>query len=348
MNKRKTHKLGAIAARFGGELIGNPEIRISRVATLQSAQSTDIAFVSDARYLARLGKCRAGAVILGAGARDATRLPRIICADPYAYFAKVSAFLNPAAEVQPGRARSAVVHKTARIAKSAAIGAQAVIDKGAQIGERAEIGAGCYVGEGTRIGAHSRLCANVTVYWGCTIGKRCLLHSGVVIGADGFGFANEGGQWKKIPQLGGVVIGDDVEIGANTTVDRGTLDDTVIEDGAKLDNQIQIAHNVRIGANTAIAACVGIAGSAQIGRNCALGGASMIRGHITIVDNVTVSPGTVITKSLEHPGTYTSIFPFSTHPEWLRNAAHLRHLDALVKRVRELERILGKAQRSPS
>jgi len=348
LSKRKTYRLGDFVAQFGGELIGSPKVRISQVAALESARSTDIAFVSQDRYRSRLDRCRAGAVILGPDARESTRLPRIVCTNPYSYFAKVSALLNPPVAARPGIARNAAVDKSARIAKSAEVGVHAVIAKGAHIGEKAVIGAGCYVGEGTRIGAETRLYANVTIYHGCTIGKRCLLHSGVVVGADGFGIARDEGGWQKIPQIGGVVIGDDVEIGANTTIDRGTLDDTVIEDGVKLDNQIQIAHNVRIGAHTAIAACAGIAGSAQIGRNCALGGASMIRGHVTIADNVTVSPGTLIMKSLERPGTYTGIYPFSSHQDWLRNATHLRQLDKLAKRIRALERILDKAERNPS
>jgi UDP-3-O-[3-hydroxymyristoyl] glucosamine N-acyltransferase len=241
-----------------------------------------------------------------------------------------------------------VVDKSARIAKSASIGACTVVGKGAQIGEKAIIGPGCFIGDNAVIGAATRLHANVTVYHECRIGARCIAHSGVVIGSDGFGIARDDGVWKKIPQIGRVLIGDDVEIGANTTIDRGALDDTVIEDGVKLDNQIQIAHNVRIGAHTAIAACVGIAGSAKIGRNCALGGASMIYGHITLADGVNVSAGTLIMKSLDQPGTYTGVYPFSSHQRWLKNAAHLRQLDDLVKRVRALEGLAGKTERNKS
>ncbi len=344
LSKRKSFKLGDIVKQFGGELIGDSDVRIRQIATLESAQPTDITFLTQPRYLPQLNQTRAGAVILGREARDATSLPRIICANPYAYFAKVSALLNPPAAVAPGIHKSAVVDKSARVAKSASIGAGAVIGKGARIADQAIVGPGCFVGAGASIGAGTRLHANVTVYHECLIGARCLLHSGVVIGGDGFGIAREDGVWKKIPQIGRVVIGDDVEIGANTTIDRGTLDDTVIEEGVKLDNQIQIAHNVRIGANTAIAACVGIAGSAKIGRNCALGGASMIYGHITIADNVNVSAGTLIMKSLDQPGTYTGVYPFSSHQRWLKNAAHLRQLDDLVTRIRELESMLGKAK----
>jgi UDP-3-O-[3-hydroxymyristoyl] glucosamine N-acyltransferase len=296
------------------------------------------------RFLPQLERTQAAAVILGPEARDASSLPRIISANPYAYFAKVSTLLNPPAVVRPGIHKSAVVDKSARVAKSASIGACAVIGKGAQIADRASIGPGSFIGAGAHIGADSRLYANVTVYHDCRVGARCIVHAGAVIGSDGFGIAKEEGVWRKIPQIGRALIGDDVEIGANTTIDRGALDDTVIEDGVKLDNQIQIAHNVRVGAHTAIAACVGIAGSAKIGRNCALGGAAMIYGHITLADNVNVSAGTLIMKSLEQPGTYTGVYPFSSHPRWLKNAAHLRQLDELVKRIRVLEGSLRKSE----
>lgn len=348
LTKRKSFRLGDIVGQLGGELIGDPHIRIHQVATLESARSTDIAFLSQSRYLPQLSQTRAAAVILGPEARDASSLPRVISANPYAYFAKVSSLLNPPVAVEPGIHESAVVDKSAHVAKSASIGACAVIGKGARIADGASIGPGCFIGDGASIGAGSRLHANVTVYHECRIGARCLVHSGVVIGSDGFGIAKEEGVWKKIPQIGRVVIGEDVEIGANTTIDRGALDDTVIADGVKLDNQIQIAHNVRIGANTAIAACVGIAGSAKIGSNCALGGASMIYGHITLADHVNVSAGTLIMKSLEQPGTYTGVYPFSSHQRWLRNAAHLRQLDDLVKRIRDLEGRLGKSERDKS
>lgn len=342
MSKRKSLRLGDIVKRLGGELIGDADVRIRQVATLESAGPADITFLTQSRFLPQLGQTRAGAVILGPETRDASGLPRIISANPYAYFASVSALLNPPAAVEPGIHESAVVDKAARVAASASIGACAVIGRHARVADHAIVGPGCFIGEGASIGTGSRLHANVTVYHGCRIGARCIVHAGAVVGSDGFGIAKEDGVWKKIPQIGRALIGDDVEIGANTTIDRGALDDTVIENGVKLDNQIHIAHNVRIGAHTAIAACVGIAGSARIGRNCALGGASMIYGHITLADNVNVSAGTLIMKSLEKPGTYTGVYPFSSHQRWLKNAAHLRQLDGLAKRVRELEGRLGK------
>ncbi|MEO7728368.1 MAG: UDP-3-O-(3-hydroxymyristoyl)glucosamine N-acyltransferase [Burkholderiales bacterium] len=341
MTRRKSYKLGDIVGRFGGELIGDPQVRVSQVATVAAAGPSDITFISQARYLAQLKESRAGAVIVGADARGATAAARIVCANPYAYFAKVSALLNPVAATIAGIHKAAAVDKSARIDKTAGIAAAAVIGKRVRIGKRVHIGAGCFIGDDSVVGEDTTLHANVAVYQACRIGARCTIHAGAVIGADGFGIAREDGAWKKIPQIGGVVIGDDVEIGANTTIDRGTLEDTVIGDGVKLDNQIQVAHNVRIGAHTAIAACVGIAGSATIGSNCQLGGAAMIYGHITIADNVNISAGTLVMKSLEQPGTYTGVYPFSTHERWLKNAAQLRKLDELAQRVRELERKPG-------
>ncbi len=345
MTKRKSFRLGDIVKRLGGELIGDADVCIRQVATLESAGPADITFLTQSRFLPQLDQTQAGAVILGPETREASRLPRIISGNPYAYFARVSALLNPPAVIDPGVHASAVVDKSACVAGSASIGACAVIGRHAQVAEHAIVGPGCFIGEAASIGAGSRLHANVTVYHDCRIGARCIVHAGAVIGSDGFGIAKDHDAWQKIPQIGRVLIGDDVEIGANTTIDRGALDDTVIEDGVKLDNQIHIAHNVRVGAHTAIAACVGIAGSARIGRHCALGGASMIYGHITLADHVSVSAGTLIMKSLDKPGTYTGVYPFSSHQRWLKNAAHLRQLDALAKRVRELEGRLGKAQR---
>ncbi len=337
VSRRKSYKLKSIVDRFGGELIGDPDTAIIQVATLQSAGPGEISFLAHGRYLSELRKTRAAAVILGADARDACALPCIVCDNPYVYFAKVSTLLNPPTRSKPGRHKSAVVDQTARIAKSATIGACAVVSQGANIAAYAEIGAGSYIGMGVSIGPSTRLHANVTIYDQCRVGARCVLHSGAVIGADGFGLAHEDGKWSRIPQIGKVVIGDDVDVGANTTIDRGALDDTVIEDGVKLDNQIQIAHNVHIGAHTAIAGCVGIAGSARIGSHCTIGGGAAIVGHIKIADNVNISARTLITKSLTEPGTYTGVYPFSGHKAWLRNASHLRELDQLATRVRNLE-----------
>ena len=333
-------KLGEIIARFGGELVGSPDVEVHRIVPLDRARSGDLAFVSAPRQARQLGATEAGAVILSAELRDATDRPRIVCSNPYAYFARVSAVLHPAPSHRPGAHPAAFIAASARVDPTASVGAAAWVGDEAEVAAGTVIEAGACVGEGARIGADCHLYPNSVVYHGCVLGNRVTLHSGAVIGADGFGLAPDEGRWVKIPQVGRVVLGDDVEIGANTTVDRGTLDDTVIEEGVKIDNQVQIAHNCRIGAHTAIAACVGIAGSTRIGRSCRIGGAAMIQGHIEICDDVTVSAATAIMKSILRPGTYTSIYPFQEHREWIRNAAHLRHMDALAEKLKALEKRL--------
>jgi UDP-3-O-[3-hydroxymyristoyl] glucosamine N-acyltransferase len=322
------YRLDEIVGRLGGELTGDAGLRVVRVATLEAAGPEDIAFLANPKYRRQLHATRAGAVILAADAAADCPRPCIVCADPYAYFARVAQLLDPTPRPQPGVHPSAVVAADARL------------------GEAVSIGPGCVIGAGVSIGAASVLHANVTVYSGCVIGARAIIHSGAVIGADGFGFAREAdGSWTKIPQIGRVLIGDDVEIGANTTIDRGALEDTVIEDGVKLDNQIQIGHNVRIGAHTAMAGCVGVAGSARIGRRCTVGGAGMILGHLTIVDDVHISAATLVTKSILEPGTYSGTMPFAPHREWLKNAAHLRSLDAMADKMRGLEERLAKLEK---
>jgi len=327
-------RLADIAAQLGGEVVGDPETRVSQVATLKSAGPEHISFFAQGRYREELQVTRAGAVIVSAEERDATTLPRIVCADPYLYFAQVSRLLNPPAPVQPGVHPSAVIDASAFIDPTAHIGPGCVIEAGANIGPGVAVGAGCIVGARSTIGEGSRLYPRVTIYADCVIGRRAIIHSGAVIGADGFGFAQQQGRWLKIPQIGRVVIGDDVEIGANTTIDRGALDDTVIEEGVKLDNQIQIGHNCRIGAHTAIAGCAGIAGSTTIGRHCMIGGAAMIGGHLHIADRVVISGGTWVTRSIEEPGMYLSVIPATPAREWRRTVALLRGLDKLYERVR--------------
>lgn len=337
--------LAALIARFGGELVGDGTRSVQQVAPLERATADEIAFVSQAKYLSQLAGTRAGAVILPVDARDATGLPRILTSNPYLYFARVSALLNPQSRPPAGVHPAASVAADADIASDASIAAGAVIGPGAVVGARSVVGPNCVVGEHARIGADCLLHANVTLYHRCEIGDRAILHSGCVIGSDGFGFAPDGERWEKIPQIGRVLIGDDVEIGACTTIDRGALEDTVIGEGVKLDNLIQVAHNVVIGAHTAIAACVGIAGSAKIGRHCTIGGAAMIIGHIEIADHTRISTNTLITKSLPKAGTYTSTLPFSEHEVWQKNAVHMRNLDKLVKRVKALEQKLGELEK---
>ena len=335
-----SYRLADIVLQLGGRVLGNADACISQIATLEKAQSNHISFLTNSKYRAQLATTQAGAVILGEADMDATDLPRIISDNPYAYFAKVSALLNPLPEAKPGVHHSAVVGAGAKIDATASIAAMAVIGDGATIGAHSVIGEGCCIGANAVIGSRARLYPRVVIYHDCVIGDNLIAHSGAVIGSDGFGIAMDEGHWIKIPQIGRVVIGNDVEIGANTTIDRGALNDTVIEDGVKLDNQIQIAHNVRIGAHTAIAGCAGIAGSAVIGRYCLIGGGARILGHLELADHVEIAAHTLVGKSIREPGSYAAIFPFSKTGEWRKNTVHLRHLDDLVKRVKALEQEL--------
>jgi len=327
--------LRQIVERLGGEAVGEVATPLTGVATLDSAGPADIAFLANPKYRARLASTRAGAVILGPGDRDAATLPRIVSDNPYAYYAKTVALFHPMPPVRAGIHPFAQIDASANVDAGAEIGAFVVIGAGCTIGAGASIGPHCVLGDGVQVGRGTRLHARVTMYAGCSIGARGIVHSGVVIGADGFGMAREAGAWVKIPQVGGVRIGDDVEIGANTTIDRGALDDTVIEEGVKLDNLIQVAHNCVIGAHTVIAGCTGISGSVKIGRNCMIGGGVGFVGHVEICDNVSISGMTLITKSITKPGTYTSGMPFMPHADWLRNAVHLRRLDAIAAAARK-------------
>jgi UDP-3-O-[3-hydroxymyristoyl] glucosamine N-acyltransferase len=300
--------LGEIASRLGGRVAGDSQTLIRQVGSLEHAAAGQITFLSGNKNRNKLAQTRAAAVILAPQNEQLTRLPRIVCENPYAYFARVSQLFNPV------------------LLQASGVHATAVVSPAAKLGKGVSIGPGCVIGDDVTIGDDSCLYPSVVIYRGCRIGSRVVIHAGAVIGADGFGLAPDDGRWVKIPQIGGVRIGDDVEIGANTTIDRGALDDTVIEEGVKLDNQIQVGHNVRIGAHSAIAGCVGIAGSADIGRHCIIGGAAMIHGHIRIADHVHVSAGTLISRSILKPGTYTGIYPFDEHGSWKRNAALLRRL----------------------
>lgn len=335
--KGASYRLSDIAARFGGRALGDSDTRIYQIATLENAQSGHLTFLASNKYRDWLASTQASAVIVRTADAEATQLPRIVCDDPYLYFAKVSAFLNPLPPVVPGIHSSAVIGEGAWIDPTAHIAPHVVIGAAARVGAGTVIMSGCNIGAGTTIGDNVILYPNVVVYFDCVLGSRLIAHSGVVIGADGFGMAMDGDRWMKIPQIGRVVIGDDVEIGSNTTIDRGALDDTVIEDGVKLDNQIQVAHNVRIGAHTAIAGCVGIAGSTTIGRYCRIGGSAGILGHLSIADHVEISSFTLIGKSIREKGSYTGIFPFSSNEEWRKNAVHLRHLDELADKIKSLQ-----------
>jgi UDP-3-O-[3-hydroxymyristoyl] glucosamine N-acyltransferase len=342
------YRLGEIVARLGGDIIGDADLVVTQVAPLEHARADQVTFIASVKYRGKLQQSAAGAVIVGPSERDSTDKPRIVCTNPYAYFARVSALFNPMPIAEPGIHPSAVVDSSAIVPASASIGAFVFIGEGVELGENVVISPGCHLGDNVVLGEDSFLYPQVVIYHDCMIGSRAILHSGVVIGADGFGLAQDEGRWVKIPQIGRVVIGDDVEIGANTTVDRGAMEDTVIGDGVKLDNQIQVAHNVHIGDHSAMAGCVGIAGSARIGKHCTVGGAGMILGHLEIVDNVNISSGTLITKSIKKAGTYTSAMPFSSHPDWLKNAAHLRHLDDMAEKMRLLEQRIIELERKKS
>jgi len=317
-------RLGAIVEQLGGELHGDPAQEILGLAPLESAQAQHLSFLSNPKYRQQLSASRAACVIVGPDMQaDATARGACIVADnPYLYFARVTQLWRRA-EPLPGGPR---IHPSA------------VIDPGAHIDAQAQIGPLCVIERGARIGAQTVLKSRVSVGEGCVIGARCVVHPGVVIGADGFGFAKDGERWEKIEQLGAVRIGDDVEIGANTCIDRGALHDTVIDDGVKLDNLIQIGHNVRIGRNTALAGCVGVAGSATIGANCTIGGSAGVLGHLTLADGVHVSSFTLVTRSIHKPGQYTGVYPIDDNATWEKNAATLKQLHTLRERLRTLEK----------
>jgi UDP-3-O-[3-hydroxymyristoyl] glucosamine N-acyltransferase len=345
--------LAELQVHLGGILRGDGNTRVDGVASLQQAKPHQLGFLLSPKYLAQARSSAAGALILGNNV--AAELPQacLLVANPHVSFARAVALLQPAPELDAGIHASATVASDAVIGPDVRIGPGAVIAAGARIGARSQIGALSVIGANTSIGEDCELHARVVVEHGCRLGHRVILHPGVVIGADGFGLAwdnttdptndvatdinTAAGRWLKVPQAGRAILEDDVEVGANTCIDRGALDDTVIETGAKLDNLIQIAHNCRIGRHTAIAACVGIAGSTTIGAYCQIGGAAMIIGHLSICDRVTISAGSFVAKDIHQPGVYTSVQPLMKHEDWKSNAAHLRHLDALAQRVKALE-----------
>lgn len=329
--------LAALAERSGAELEGDGSVRISRVGTLEHAEAGAIAFLANPKYAAQLGATRASAVIVSPADAARTALPKLVSRHPYLTYARVARLLHPEAAPPAGVHPTATVDPSARLGSGVSIGPNASVGEGAVLGDGVSIGAGCAIGRSVRIGARSRLNANVVVYDRCELGEDALVLAGAVIGSDGFGHAEDGGRWVRVPQLGRVVIGDRVEVGANTTIDRGAMGDTVIEDGVKLDNLIQVGHNCRIGAHSVLAGCVGIAGSATIGRGCQIGGAAMIAGHLSIADGTLIGPGTLVSRTIASAGYYTGFFPLMTNREWERNAAALRHLQELRGRVRLLE-----------
>jgi UDP-3-O-[3-hydroxymyristoyl] glucosamine N-acyltransferase len=334
--------IASIVDTLGGEVSGDIHTNIYRVGSLAYAKTGAISFFMDTKYSTALAKTNASAIVLKPEHAHLTPLPKIITDNPYAYFAKISALLNPVFQSPVGIHPTAHIGEETYIDTNASIGCNVVIGSHVRVAAGVTIGAGSVIEHDVVIAEGTILEANVTIKHGTVIGKNCHLFSGCVIGNDGFGYAEDNGRWVKIPQVGRVVIGDFVDIGANTTIDRGAIDDTVLEEGVKLDNLIQIAHNCRIGAHTVIAGCVGIAGSAVIGKHCKVGGAAMILGHLTIVDDVTISPGSMIMRSIRQSGTYTALMPFQEHETWLKTAANIRHLNQLTDKIKALEDAISK------
>ena len=344
--------VSSIDTPTGFELLADPQFQVTRLASLDAATPSELSFLSHPKYLSKLGATAAGCVVVSPASREAALLRGacLVVDDPYHYFALITqlwkrrhsapepAVIHPTAFID----RTAVVSPEASVGAFAFIGAYAVVASGVHIGEH------CVVGKRASIGANTRLVARVSVGDDCKIGQRGIFHPGVVVGADGFGFAPHGGQWTKIEQLGAVRIGDDCEIGANSCIDRGALQDTVLEDGVKLDNLVQIGHNVHIGKHTAMAGCAGVAGSAVIGAHCTVGGGAIVLGHLTLADNVHISAASVVTRSILKPGHYTGLFPIDDNAAWEKNAVTLKQLHALRDRLKQVEKtVLGAAQTIP-
>lgn len=331
-------KLGQLAAQLGAQLHGDGELTITGVASMQSAITGQITFLSDKKHRSELADCKATAVVMSEENLEYWHGAALIVKDPYLTYAKLVQLFDTTPLPAQGIAPSAVIAPDAVLGNNVAIGANAVIESGVVLGDGAIIGAGCFIGKNAAIGANTKLWANVSVYHNCIIGAHCLIQSGTVIGADGFGYANDRGKWVKIPQLGRVVIGDYVEIGASTTIDRGALDDTIIGNNVIIDNQCQIAHNDIIGDGTAVAGGVIMAGSLKIGRHCLIGGASVINGHMEICDQVTVTGMGMVMRPITEPGIYSSGIPLQENKVWRKTASLVLHIDEMNKRLKALEK----------
>lgn len=332
-----------IHAALGGVLHGDEGLLIDRLAPLATANAQSLSFVAQERYAAQIASTQAGVLVVPPGLvlQAQARGACIETPDPYLYFARLTQWWKArrdAAEAVPRIHPSACVDPSAQLGEGVGVGPGAVIGPGVTVGNGAQIGPHAVLEPNARLGAHSRLAAHVVLGRDCSIGERCIVHTGVVIGADGFGFAQYQGEWIKIEQLGAVRIGNDVEVGANTCIDRGALDDTVIEDGVKLDNLIQIGHNVHVGKHTAMAGCVGVAGSATIGAHCTIGGGAVVLGHLTLADHVHISAASVVMRSIQQPGQYSGVFPIDDNRSWEKNAATLRQLHGLRDRIKALEK----------
>jgi len=338
--------LGELAVRFGCELRGDPDVRIERVATLANADSRSLAFLANPHYRAQLGETRAAVVVMSAAEADGCRAALLLCDNPYATYARIAALLHPPAPLAPGVHPTAIVAASARIDASAQVGAYAIIAERASIDARVFVGPHCHLDSDVSLAPDVRLVARVTLGPRVQVGARTVLQPGVVIGADGFGFAPGRRTWLKVPQVGSVRVGADVEVGANTTIDRGAIEDTIIEEGVKLDNLIMIAHNVRIGAHTAIAACSGVSGSTSIGKRCMIGGSVGFAGHLSICDDVVITGGSAVTHSIASPGVYSGAIPTEEAHTWRRLVARFKRSGVLEERLRRLERAAG-SNRTP-
>ena len=332
--------LAALAAHLDAELLGDGSVEINAVKGLEQAQQGHITFLSSSKYRSHLSECQASAVMLKSADAEGFTGNAIIVADPYLSYAKVAQLLDTTPPSASGIASTAAIGDGVILGESVSIAHHAVIEAGAVIGDHAQIGAGCFVGRHAVIGARTKLWANVTIYHNVVLGDDCLVQSGAVIGADGFGYANDKGQWIKIPQLGTVRIGDRVEIGACTTIDRGALEDTLIADGVIIDNQCQIAHNVSIGENTAMAGGTIMAGSLNVGKHCFIGGASVFNGHMSICDGVTITGMSMVMRPITEPGVYSSGIPLQTNKEWRKMAARVLKITDMNQRLKTLEKKL--------
>ncbi|MBY5948839.1 UDP-3-O-(3-hydroxymyristoyl)glucosamine N-acyltransferase [Photobacterium rosenbergii] len=336
--------LADIAAKLGAELRGDGTVVIESIAGMATAKEGQITFLSSSKYRKQLAECQAAAVMLKEADAEGFEGNALLMADPYLGYAKVAQLLDTTPAAASDIAPSVYVDPTAQLGKNVSIGHNAVIEAGAQIGDNAQIGAGCFIGKNAQIGAGTKLWANVTIYHSVVLGEQCLVQSSTVIGADGFGYANDKGEWVKIPQLGSVRIGNRVEIGACTTIDRGALDDTIIEDNVIIDNQMQIAHNVQIGYGTAMAGGTIVAGSTKIGKYCIIGGASVLNGHIEIADGVTITGMGMVMRSIEEKGMYSSGIPLQPNKEWRKTAARTMKIDDMNKRLKAVEKQLEKGE----
>ncbi|MFH4830742.1 UDP-3-O-(3-hydroxymyristoyl)glucosamine N-acyltransferase [Vibrio diabolicus] len=336
----KTLTLAELATITGGELFGDESLVVSRVAPMDKAQEGDVTFLSNPKYAKHLSECQATVVMVKAEHKEQCVGNALVVSDPYVAFARVVQAMDTTPKPADDIAPSAVIAADVQMGENVTIGANAVIETGVELGDNVSVGAGCFIGKNAKLGNNTKLWANVTIYHEVSLGDDCLVQSGTVIGSDGFGYANDKGEWIKIPQLGSVRIGNRVEIGACTTIDRGALEDTIIEDNVILDNQLQIAHNVQIGYGTVMPGGTIVAGSTKIGKYCQIGGASVLNGHITIADGVAITGMGMVMRSIEEKGLYSSGIPLQTNREWRKTATRVHRIDEMNKRLKAVEKQL--------